>query len=331
MSERSDLILDETATQLDRILNALVPPGPPPYDPMQDPEETVFVMRDGSKKVLTNVKQMYDIDPDAENSSDYLLYFDGSESFADPSTYGDIVRLKFGNWRDKTFTCYPYNCSGFSIMAPRTYADAYSYCEYPNLEWIRFEDLGPTWIPPYHNFYTGDQPGKWVWDDGEAIVLNNLTHLTAIEFPISAFCSISIQGDSNLTEINHPIGEIFGPASAPIEGCDKLSAINFPSSGYVKTKDWENDWPQGLPSTVLSVTIPENLSFDFGNYTFANQKDIYFEGRTIDEVKALSGYIDENHRSMFGDVDDEPSEYGDPNPKMTLHCSDGDISLYVVP
>lgn len=300
----------KNAIGLDGIIEALtrtapVPPGP---DPLDDPENTVFVMRDGTKKVLTHIEDPQWDDEDAPNYNKMLLYFDNSETPIDESLYLDVIGLKLGT----EFEEYQYNSSGVTIMHP-TNADDYPGCDFSGLQWIKFEHIGAA---------NGE-----TWTLGQNIYADGLTALTSIVFPPSADGNLILDNNSSLSVINHPNGQIFANESSYIfNGCNNLTVINLPSSGFVKTNfDTGSSDTYGFPETVESITIPANLTFDFGNYTFAAQKHIYFEGRDMNTVKGLPGYAT---GGMFGDVSETPSEYGDPNPKMTLHCSDGDIPLY---
>ena len=56
MSNRTDLVLDETAAQLNRILAALIPPAPPPPDPFADPTKTVGILANGDIVEFTGSK-----------------------------------------------------------------------------------------------------------------------------------------------------------------------------------------------------------------------------------------------------------------------------------
>lgn len=300
----------KNALGLDGIIEALtrtapVPPIPPGPDPLDDPENTVFVMRDGTKKVLTHIEDPQWDDEDAPNYNKMLLYFDNSETPLDESLYLDVIGLKLGT----EFEEYQYNSSGVTIMHP-TNADDYPGCDFSGLQWIKFEHIGAA---------NGRE-----WTLGQYIYADGLTALTSIVFPPSADSgNVILNGDSSLSAINHPNGQIFAGDST-FDNCSSLGAVNFQSSGHIKTGNFDLNYI-GFPETVESITIPANLTFDFGNYTFAAQKHIYFEGRDMNTVKGLPGYAT---GGMFGDVADTPSEYGDPNPKMTLHCSDGDIPLY---
>ena len=294
----------KNALGLDGIIEALtrtapVPPIPPGPDPLDDPENTVFVMRDGTKKVLTHIEDPQWDDEDAPNYDKMLLYFDNSETPIDESLYLDVIGLKLGTEFEK----YQYNSSGVTIMHPTNSSDGpWIGCDFSGLQWIKFEHIG----------------------GNEQIYADGLTALTSVVFPPSANGNLMLNGDSSLSSINHPNGSLFFDDYA-FDGCSNLTAVNFPSSGHVKTGDFTQEYNIGFPETVESITIPANLTFDFGDNTFAAQKHIYFEGRDMNTVKGLPGYAT---GGMFGFVAETPSEYGDPNPKMTLHCSDGDIPLY---
>ena len=315
MSEKTDLVLGETATALDKILNAICPP---PYDPYADPTKTVFAMNDGSTKVLDHVVEM------EGDSEVWKFYLEGE---AEPQSLGssffsNVRSIKVGTEVER----YLYQSSG------ATFLNDYSNARFPNLESLTIERLGLIEVEGHM--------------EREVFEFSNYSHLSSVQFPTEVSAQIQLK-DVAVKSITFPLGNIgarySGTSYTMFEDCQQLTSITFPSSGYLKTfmgtydpnnptaaqgaqlgtgnYDYNPETGEMVP-VPASITIPQNLTCEFSYGALKFWNEITFEGRTKAEVEAMVCYPWFTGRQLT-DYPEWPSGV-----TGHIHCTDGDIDLY---
>lgn len=307
MSERSDLILDETAVQLDRILAALGPAQE--ADPLDDLTKTVFILNDGSKLTLTN-SEYIDGDPTAEPKvpSEQNFYVEANRNAraATKMTQEQMNAVK-----------------AIRIGSDTSVIDAFIGSESSYGIWFKNDGTGDSCLFPNMTDLSVNQDfGGPGWSDPTAGVPRLLqgTNLSAITFMAPTYLQgfAATERLKNITILSDVQACVGSSGGILFTYCPSLSSITLPESGLFKVFSL-TDAVSGNKGCLFdydsynmtTMTIPAGLTLDLCEGCFGKTiTDVTFEGRTKAEVEAMSGY-------PFG-----INGYGSSG---IIHCSDGDL------
>jgi len=294
MSERTDLVLNETATQLDRILAALGPAQE--ADPLDDLTKTVFILNDNSKLVLVNSEwtEGYPSKP--------ILYVEPG-----------------GNARAVTqMTQEQKNAvKAIRIGSDTTVVDGLIDSESSIRLWL-VNGYTPQ-FPNLTDLSANQNLGRQDMLDSTR-TLQSIPSLSAITLMAPNFLEdIMLYGLKKVTVLSDLSAYSGHSGGSVFMDCYELSSIELPSSGTLKVFSASDDMSPEVNARLFdrdttnmrSLTIPAGLNLDLCRSCFGyTLTEVTFEGRTMVEVQDISGY-------PFG-----INGYGEPG---IIHCSDGDL------